>query len=57
MTMADPETRTEAPASTSCEDETAARRVPPEAENFEHVLRRLAARRAAERAAKPGLYR
>lgn len=45
------------PAGAAAEDATAPERVPPEAEDFAHTLRRIAARRNAERAARPGLYR
>jgi len=37
--------------------ETAALRVPPEAEDFAHTLRRLAAERLEKHARNPGLYR
>jgi hypothetical protein len=37
--------------------EAAAIRVPPEAEDFAHTLRRLAAERLEKQARNPGLYR
>jgi hypothetical protein len=45
------------PLQTGSTQEAPAIRVPPEAEDFAHTLRRLAAERLEKQARNPGLYR